>query len=73
MCLTGHQGNANRNRHEPSPQTCQNGHRQKTSDPQCWRGCGATGPPRAWRDRGPVQALWGTVCAFRERLKNNLP
>lgn len=58
MCLTGHQGNANRNRHEPSPQTCQNGHRQKTSDPQCRGGCGATGPRARlagpWTGAGPV-------------------
>lgn len=44
MCLTSYQGNVNRNHHELSPQTCQNGHHQKTSNAKCRRGCGETGP-----------------------------
>ena len=56
------QRNANQNYNEVSPHIDQNGHRQKSTNNKCWRGCEQKGSfLHFWWECKLIQPLWRTV------------
>uniref|UniRef100_A0A9L0TIP9 Uncharacterized protein n=1 Tax=Equus caballus TaxID=9796 RepID=A0A9L0TIP9_HORSE len=71
--ITNHQGNANQNDNEISPQTSQMAIITKTKNNKCWRGCGVKGMLiNWWWECKPVRPLWKTVCKFLKNLKTEI-
>ena len=65
--------NANQNYNEVSPDTCQNGHHQKSANNKCWRGCGEKETLlHCWWKCKFVQPLRKTIWRFLKKLKIEL-
>lgn len=67
LTIANHQGNANQNRNEIPPHTCQNDYLQETRD-KCWLGC---------IEREPLYTVdgnvnWPLCTEIHQKIKNEL-
>ena len=72
--ISNHQRNANQNRDEISPHSCQMAINKKTANKNCWQRCGEKGTlVHCWWECKLVQLLWKAIWRFFKKLKIEVP